>query len=267
LYERRLKLVTAAVVGAIPYAVSWLPVMISQAGRTDQALAWLTPPTLYSFLEAALMQGGVWWLLVPALLKPLWRGRLDWLPWALAMLVPFALSFVKPVFWARFTVASLPAFAIAAARSTAGRHAAAIVFLAGGALHVGLTAARNEDCDSRWTARWLAQHTRPGDTVIFTNLSRLATMHYWKPAPGISTRSFPEQIDTHPGYEGRVDPAAAEAEARALATQLGGRRVYILHGFNPAAHESLLRVLNPKSCHECTAAANYYRRISVVDVP
>ena len=267
LYERRFKLAIAGAAGALPYLALWLPTMVQQARRTNDALAWLKPPTWYAPFEAALLQGGIWWLLVPVLLPALWRGKREWLVWVLAIAVPFFLSFVKPVFWTRFTVVALPAFAVAAARSADRRHAAALVFCLGAALHIELTFARTTDCDSRWTAQWLAAHARPGDAVIFTNLSRLATEYYWKPAPGITVRSFPAQIDAHPGYEGTVQPAEAEDEARTLMQNLRGKRVYILHGFMPASHEPLLRLLKPKLLHECSASSNYYRRISLAEVP
>jgi hypothetical protein len=34
--------------------------------------------------------------------------------WLTAIVIPFAVSFVQPVFWARFTVVALPALALAA---------------------------------------------------------------------------------------------------------------------------------------------------------
>ncbi len=278
-------MLAAALASLLPWSIIWLPILLSQASHSADNLAWLKPPSWSAPVEVALMQAGV------AVLLLFRRPRADTrdiaVPatvWAMALSLPFTLSLVaQPLFWARFTVVALPALALALGTWISGRFApraalAAVVTLSA-LLVAGLAAARTDECDARWTARWVAEHSRPGDLVVFTNLSRLPVEHYWRATEGAraDARSFPSAIDRHPGYEGRIDPAEAAGELAALAGELSrtrrGQRLILLHGFDPAAHAPLVAAFDarfrrePAECLRCVNMANYFREITVWQIP
>jgi len=279
-------MMAAAAASILPWAVLWLPIMLRQTGHTADNLAWLRPPTLSAPVEVALLQGGVAWLMVGAALLASRRRpevhTASLLLWLSALLIPFGLSLVaQPVFWARFTVVALPAFSIAAGSLIAARippttALTALVILAS-LFTAGQHAVKSDQCDARWTAAWLAGHARPGDAVVFTNLSRLPVDHYWKNPLEISERSLPGVIDQHPGFEGRVSSGSLRAEAEETASRLvrshAGGRLYLLHAFRPELHRALTETFDrhfrrdKASCLKCLAMLSYYDEISVWNIP
>ncbi len=276
----------AAALGLAPWALLWFPTMIRQSGHTADNLAWLRPPSFTAPVEVVLLQGGVVWLMISgALLVFRRRPRPDGatlLVWVSTLAIPFGISLLwQPVFWARFTVVALPAFSIAAGSLLASRmppNAALTALLILASLFTaGQHAVKSDECDARWTATLLSEHVRPGDAVIFTNLSRLPVGHYWRNAPGITVRSLPAVIDEHPGFEGRVTAESLRAEADATAAGLirshPGGRVYLFHGFRPELHRAIVDVFDRHfrrenaACLKCPAMLNYYDEITVWNIP
>jgi len=278
----------AAALSLLPFCVLWLPVLMDQMSHADQNLAWISAPGYRDLISASLMQGGMAWLVVlVAIVAQLFRRRVPQvgptaLLWVATLLTPVLISFHTPVFGTRFSVVAAPAFAIAAATliSAAGRPILALSaqallsFVLTGALLWGYV----ERCESRWTARWLAEHTRPGDVVLFTDLSRSAVDYYWdqiQPNRKVVEQSLPGTTDQHPGFEGRADMNALLAETRELAFKLSNepvrRKVFLLEGSDPPVHAMLVRIVDnyfrylPEQCVMCgnTKAPNYYHRISV----
>lgn len=295
----------ALLLSLIPYSVIWLPTLLGQLSRSGETAAWLGPPSFGDLGSVALMYGGALWVVIPLAMPAIWRKvragappaettgsrggttRIAAFLLAATLAVPFVISFVKPVFYSRFAIVALPLFVLLAAdllsrflTPRASRHAALLVLLIMG----GFEAARHltpDECSSRWTARYLAEQASPGDAVVFTSLSRLATEHYLTPGgPGAAAwrTSFPAEIDEHPGYEGAVirNPGALEAEADALMERIGGatasgavHRVLLFHGYRPEADELLEPRLSERyeredaACRTCSQARNYYYRISV----
>ncbi|MDZ4798397.1 MAG: glycosyltransferase family 39 protein [Bryobacteraceae bacterium] len=271
----------AAVPSLAPYGALWLPVLLAQAGRTADNLAWLKPPEWSAPIEVALMQGGA--AAVVAAVGLVFRRKetsvdaTPWLLWLLALGIPFAISFLQPVFWPRFTVVALPALALALGTWISGRissrTALAAVVLPSILLTLVLAATRSDECDARWTARWLTTNVGSDDLVIFTNLSRLPVEHYLRPQSRVVASSIPAAIDAHPGYEGRIDPVSLDAEIQALTTRLSGSRagskLVLFHGFDPPTHARLTQALDQRFrretelCHKCESMLNYYREITV----
>jgi len=284
-----------------PYAVLWLPALLRQLQRSGETAAWLGPPGWRDLPAAALLQGGGFWLLAPLVLAVWWkRGRpslsLARGPGAdlaalagLTILVPYAISFLKPVFYGRFTIVALPAFAAAAgvwacrAVGEKNRAALTVLLVAAGGVLTAAHALQGEECSSRWTAHYLAERLKPGDVAVFTSLSRMPVDHYLdRIAPNRRTweTSFPPEIDAHPGYEGKcLLPAMRpwlQSEARRLAVELErrlentpGARLYLFYGYRPQVDRPLLEALAGRfeavaaECFECSVARNYYRRIGV----
>jgi len=274
----------AAALSCAPYAALWLPVMLRQLGGTSQTLAWVPAPTAGSLLETIGLQLGPAILVVPAAWwfkrsRPPGLAAVCLSIAAIAILAPIALSFWKPVFWARFTVVALPAVALAAGAvmATASHRAEIALALLACGLQLGL-AATPRHCDPRWTAQWLAEHARPGDTVIYTNISRPAIDHYWDRIDAtrrLEEFSFPREIDDHPGYAGQQGREALEAGAAEIASQQKekpvGSRIFLLHGFRPEQDAIVLRRLSqaltprPEQGHQCAGLNNYISRISVFE--
>lgn len=286
---RRLGIMLAAAVASLaPYAVLWMPVLVRQVRTTEDALAWVPRPGWTDLAGAVFLLAG-WFLVFAPFLWKWWRrqqpSRLPALEPALiavlAVLVPFGVSFVKPVFWSRFTIIALPAICVAAAafvppaarlRVDAGLLGTACVL----AVLLGFSI---YGCDSRVAAEYLARNTRAGDLVVFTNLSRLPIDYYWdrlQPGRGVEERSFPREIDAHPGFVGDLDSAAARErlhrEASLLtaeAAQRHGGRLFLLHGFHPDADADLKQMLDRELLPveslglACNRNLSYFETLSV----
>ena len=86
-------------------------------------------------------------------------------------------------------------------------------------------------------------------------------------------RSFPAEIDSHPGFEGRLDVASLNQEAQLLESPSPGDRIFLLHGSRPQADAALMAhlegiaVIDSAACVKCSLVTNYYNRISVFHVP
>jgi hypothetical protein len=115
--------------------------------------------------------------------------------------------------------------------------------------------------------------------VIFTSLTRLPIDYYLDRSPtkrNLFETSFPAEIDSHPGYEGRItDPgreAALEREAQELVekiTRMQFGQIFFIHGRNPeidAIVEQQLRkrfeLLNGQGM-QCAEASPYFKEVSV----
>lgn len=278
----------AAVLGLLPYAVLWAPTLLRQLARSAEAVAWIPAPGLSEIGSVLLLQGGT--VAGVALAAAVVRGRRTGglqretaVLLAVTLLVPLALSLVKPVFAARFTIVATPLLALLAApwlaRLGTGVACAALFAIAGAgyAFHD----ASPSPCSARFGAEHLARHARPGDVVFFSSLSRLPLDHYWdrlQPGRGVAEGSFPREIDGHPGFEGNLlSPArrvALRAEARQQAEGLRSRpgvRVFFLRGFRPEVDAILTRelsgVLSPAPAHAaaCAAVGSYYSHIDAYE--
>ena len=256
-------MIAAAVASLAPYGVFWLPVLLKQVQKTQSALAWAPPPGFSDAAQTVLLLGGLFLVAIP-FLKSWWRGTGEnrakaaepALIAVVAIVVPFLLSQFKPVFWPRFTIVALPALAMAiAAFAPAARKYYFETGLVGAAALLSLTVGFFvSHCDSRSTAEYLARSTQTGDVVVFTNLSRLPIDYYWdriQPDRRVDERSFPGEIDTHPGFAGTPNTEEARGklgdEARMLAAKLkkgSTYRVFLLHGFRPAEDAPIKNVLD-----------------------
>jgi hypothetical protein len=279
---RRIVLLAAA--SSVPYALLWGPTLIRQVGKTSEALAWLRTPQPSEFPGALFFIAPVLCLTLPLAIRAMWTSRSVRIAAPPAMLiavslvtllVPFLLSWWKPVFTTRFTVVALPPLALGVSLVVTGaiRRQLESVLLAGAVIFsLGTAIFRNVECDPRWTAQYLAGKTQDGDTVIFTNLSRLPVDYYWdrlEPNRKITELSFPASIDAHPGFEGVVETDAMVAplkkEAAALAERLRGKpgTVFLLHHARPRPDGILTAVLDrslprsPEMCRQCSGSPNY----------
>lgn len=281
-------------VGALPYALLWGPALFRQVGRSGDAAAWIEPPEAGQVLPLLFLLLGPMLLALPMSAILRLRGRWDrswqlpvWLPLMVAgtLLPPLLVSFWKPFFHPRFTIVALPAICFWLAGWCArGRPRAIAAIVLGGALILTLgTLGLPEGCDARVAARFLAQHAKDGDTVLYVSLSRPATRYYLdRLRPGRDWResSFPREIDTHPGYEGDARNRAripawreeAAAAARAAAARPGAR-VWVLlresHEPSRILAEALTAALAalPGPGINCGGRDNYYNQIRVFEAP
>ena len=245
----------AAVVSLAPYAALWLPVLLAQIRKTDSALAWAPAPGLADAGQTAFLLAG-WSLAAIPFLQSWWKGenRSKALEPALvaliAITVPFLISQVKPVFWPRFTIVALPALCMAAAAfaPVVRRHYFETALVSASALLAVIVSAYAAGCDARSTAQYLARHAQTGDVVVFTNLSRLPVDYYWdriQPVRGVAERSFPAEIDAHPGFAGRPKHLQEEAASLVDGLKTGSTsRVFFLHGFRPKEDAPLKTLLD-----------------------
>ena len=289
-----------------PYSLVWLPTFLRQLSGSSEKAAWLSRPGLGDVGSVLFLYGGVLWLLLPILLIA-WRKGGKPLHFVLepcranpelvfilltALGVPFLISFFKPVFYSRFTIVVLPLFALIAgalgARAvgeTGRRQLVWLLIVISAAVGLTLRLMGNQ-CDSRWTAKYLASHVQEGDVVIFTSLSRLPTDYYLKrlkPQWSVWETSFPGEIDQHPGYEGSALKPGQQPRLRREADRLVGRieasmepgrrhRIFFLHGYRPETDRILKARLDKRfqradsDCIQCRVSRSYYRRISVYQI-
>lgn len=247
----------------LPYAIGWLPVLLGQLERSREAAAWLKVPSLGDLASTLLLHV---LFSAPLLLWPkAWPGFEMLFFAAVTLLVPFALSFWKPVFYGRFTIPALLPLSLALARMARPPLAALTLLLATAyAAYVWQTPAV---CTSAWTAQYLREHAQSGDVIIFTSLSRAPIRYYWRDMPESFT--LPRQIDAHPGYEpDYARLATLPAEAQQAFASLASRRVprvWLLTGFSPDVEKTLGTALEPHytrdSEYSCPALECYFSHI------
>jgi hypothetical protein len=190
----------------------------------------------------------------------------------LTLALPGILSLVRPLLNPRFTIIAAPFLAVALAplgRWTSGVLPGAAFALASIWLwwpHAGA------ECNSREAARLLAARTSAHDTVLFCRLTRKPIEYHW-PAPAPQRRSFPSEIDAHPGYEGRQTPQQLEAEAHRLAASLTPR-VFVVADTERPSCQILLRVLQSagwrprETLLACPGAEkHYFNRLLLFEPP
>ena len=287
-FVRRRVLFYAAAMGSslLPYALVWLPGLLRQMRTSQEALAWMTPPGREEITNTLFLYTGPVLVLAPFLLWAAVRQRLVPPAWtrglsvmlAVALAVPFAISYFKPVFYPRFTVIGLHLFAVLVAACAPRLRAwqvPVLVSILGGA--IALNTALHKQCDSRWGAAFLERQASPGDTVIFSSLSRLPVDHYLQRKVSVTEVSFPAEIDAHPGYEGNLsDPRrvqAMEAEAGSLIRSLRERhaKVFFFHGFRPEVDQILEKCLESEfkavrtQSVKCGGMGCYYDAVTVYE--
>jgi len=292
LLRRRNLVAFAAVMAAsiAPYSALWLPTLWRQLGKSEEAAAWLVPPTLGDVGIVSFVYVGVVILLLPPAIwhavklrvRPYgWTGGLS-VMLATALAVPFAISFAKPVFYSRFTVVGLHLFALVVAGCVArASNWQFPVFVSAIAVAGCVYSVLQPDtCDARWGAEYLARQASAADSVIFTSLSRPPVDHYLRQlpnAPRFSETSYPAEIDAHPGYEGSVlAPTRQDAlkkEAEELAARLRQRhgRVFFFRGFHPEIDVYLEHELDRQferaedKSVRCNGMSCYYNAITVYE--
>jgi len=273
----------------IPYAVLWLPTLIRQLGKSSEAAAWMQAPT-----PAAL--AGVFFLYSAVAILPLTFAVFEAVmravrpyPWAssfalmllAALAAPFALSYVKPVFYSRFTIVGVHLFALAVAGCVARASSWQVpVLVSAIALaYYGHLATEAKLCDARMTADYLAAHASAADSAVFTSLSRSPVDHYLRKIPiaSFAEASFPAEIDAHPGYEGawfapdRQGRLQQEAEDLALRLHQRHGRVFLFHGYHAGIDDVLERALSRQFRRMDSETVNcgdgycYYNKISVYE--
>jgi hypothetical protein len=292
------RMAMAAALSLIPYAVLWLPVLLAQVRKTQSALAWVPKPVPEALVESVWLWGGGLWIALPAIAIFAWRRvkagaapRLaisPWLPAGVALvtlLAPFIISQFKPVFWPRFTVVAVPAFALAAsgwAAMASLKHIDKVILALGAVLLVGASQ-YDSPCDSRSGAAYLSERVKPGDWVVFSSLSRPPVEYYLERsgvAKDLRLQSFPSEIDAHPGHEGEIHTEEARPrlalEAEQLAAAFGseaprGARLFILHGFRPKTDEIPLQRFRARlkagalPRMRCATMGSYFNQIAVFE--
>lgn len=270
--------------GLVVWAAVWGRAAWEQVTQRPQHLAWVQPMDLTRWLEtvgghvvfaaAALPVG----LVVMALRR---RGKQD--PWpaesraaALAALAALALpgliSVWKPVWNPRFTIVASPFFAAALAplgSLTAG--AWPVAALGAGAGWLWWPGSQTA-CTSLEAARQLEAAAAASDTIVFCRLTRKPVEYYGR--VGLARRqSFPHEIDSHPGYEGRQAEEKLRAEAQALAAAAPGR-VFVVADSSRQAPRILMEALREAGFRqrppllECAAAGkHYFNLLAVFDPP
>jgi hypothetical protein len=270
----------------VPYAVLWLPTLFRQLGKSSEAAAWLHTPTLAELAGVFFLYSAVAILpLAGSVLQAVMR-RARPFPWAssfalmlvAALAAPFALSYVKPVFYSRFTIVGVHLFALAVAGCVARVSSWQVPALVCAIVlaYYGHLAAQPKMCDARMTADYLAAHASAADSAVFTSLSRPPVDHYLRNAPFAET-SFPAEIDAHPGYEGawfapdRQGRLQQEAEGLALRLHQRHGRIFLFHGYHAEIDAVLERALSRQfkridsETVNCGDGYCYYNKISVYE--
>jgi uncharacterized membrane protein len=290
------KFAVAACLSVIPYLLFWTPVLRHQLEVAAIGLVWVKKLSFSMLWDVLFLYGGVLWLVVPVLLYLSWRRgirfwnkfrsqHLPLLMLAFTIIPPLLISVVRPVFNSRLAMVGLHLFALGVApffRQMSGKYVLPLVLvLLTGAFLVAVRPAA-EACDNRLLANYLVQNTRDNDVVIFTSLTRMPIDYYLGQSGSrkLFETSFPNEIDKHPGYEGRARDSSRtielESEARDLMNKIqairsanAGLRVFFLHGLHPEIDGFLekelkgsFELISDQQVH-CTEGSPYLKTISV----
>jgi uncharacterized membrane protein len=169
-----------------------------------------------------------------------WLGRKE--IWALAtiavvsVLVPLLISYVYPIYWpGRYTMIALPAFAAALGSSVARLTSRGIRVTFAYAVLLSVLAFQvhnrrlvfensvnvtSESDSDKPAALALCQWARPGDTLLFTGLSRAGVEYYLRRlecGQDLVLTNFPEDTAEHMGWVRNADSEDLRTEADAIA--------------------------------------------------
>lgn len=111
-----------SIVSFLPFAILWLPYLPTQIKTSQESMAWIDKPSLTT-VGLVLSSYCGWGMLIASLVTvPKIRAsiirewaksqivRASWVCCALCFLIPFALSFYKPIMFPRYTVIGLHLF-------------------------------------------------------------------------------------------------------------------------------------------------------------
>jgi hypothetical protein len=294
-HGRMKRFILAILLSLIPYLVLWGPILLVQITNSAEGAAWVKKPGFSMMADLIFQYGGVFWIVVPLVLYLRWRGRSAsssepnkpdfrslslWLL-AITLLTPLLVSEVKPIFNARLAIVGLHLFVLSVG-AFIGRGANHLLPLALFALTITLMPIAHPastPCDNREVAGYLNRTAGNDDVVIFTSLTRLPIDYYLERSPNKRTlyeTSFPAEIDTHPGYEGRIaDPdrkAALEREAQELVQRIARMqfgRIFFIHGRSPEIDSIIEQQLSKQFDLQadmgvrCVEATPYFNEVSV----
>ncbi len=278
-----LRLAPACAAGGAAWALLWGHTAWEQFTHRPQHLAWVPPAEFAKWAETVGAHLIFFCAAAPIALLVLARRRTPHTPWlpesraaalaaACTLALPGILSVWKPLLNARFTIIAAPFLAVALAplgRVTSG--VLPLTAFAAAALWMWWPGAQTA-CTSAEAARLLAQQATSADTVLFCRMTRKPVEYHW-PSPAPSRRSFPAEIDQHPGYEGRQPSQELQQEAEWLASTLQ-RRVFLLADSTREPSQILLRALDQAGFRQrppllaCPSAGkHYFDRLLVFDPP
>ena len=294
-HVRMRRFVLAIVLSLVPYLVLWAPILLTQITNSAEGAAWVKKPGWSMLSDLLFNYGGAFWLAVPLLLYLRWRGRAEtssesnrtgfrsWPLWLLAitLLSPLLLSEVKPIFNSRLAIVGLHLFALSVG-ALIGRGANYLLPVAVFALTITflpIVHPASATCDNREIAAYLSRTAGNDDVVIFTSLTRLPIDYYLARSPtkkNLFETSFPAEIDSHPGYEGRIsDPgrkAGLEREAQELIDKIGRMqfgKIFFIHGRHPEIDAIMEQQLLKRfeflkgQGVQCAEASPYFKEVSV----
>jgi hypothetical protein len=270
--------------GVAAWAVLWGKTAFEQFTQRPQHLAWVQPMSLARWAEVAAAHLAFAAAALPAALLALgflprrrsarWpaESRAAAVAALAALALPGLISVWKPVWNPRFTVIASPFLAAALAPLgpvSAGVWPVAATAAGGGWLWWGGSQTK---CTSQAAARQLAAAATASDTVVFCRMTRKPVEYYWIGAAP-QRRSFPAEIDAHPGYEGRQTEASLREEARQLARSAAGR-VFVVADLSRPAPRILIEALEDAGFQrqppllECASAGkHYFHLLAVFDPP
>lgn len=278
-----LQLAPAWGAGIAVWALLWGRAAWEQATQRPEHLAWVPPVDFVKWAETAGAHLVFAAAALPAALVALafrrraadagWprEARAAAVAFVAVLALPGLVSMWKPVFKSRFTIVAAPF--LAAALAPAGRWTGGVwpvtAMAAGAAWMLG--PGMGETCTSREAAQRLARASA-SDTVVFCRLTRKPVEFYWQGGPA-RRQSFPSEIDSHPGYEGRHREETLRSEARQLAASAGGR-IYVIADTEARASRILMEALEEAGFRrqppllECARAGrHYYNLLAVYDPP
>jgi hypothetical protein len=154
-----------------------------------------------------------------------------------AVLLPFAVSYVRPVFLSgRTPVLALPLAALGAAfclsrlGTTTVLVAISALFLQGSVQWTVSSYRSGDPAPTRESVAHVVAHARCGDTLMMTGLSYSAVEYYLRrleAASCLARETFPAEVQSHTGW---IDTARLAAESEQLARQAVERAARVMPG-------------------------------------
>jgi len=256
---------TVLTVGFVSFIL--LPVFFIQAARSS--VSWIGFPTIQTLLSALsgnmITRGPariIWLILLAAVVlvrkkESLWTYLKKpfvfslFLQFFLTILIPFLISFLKPIFLLRYTIISLPfvvLFLTAFLNKFSNLRFAFFlcIFPLIITVYLFLTdSSYSQIFNDRTSTSYIINRAKSGDVIIFTSISRPAIDFYFRRFAKeryFEEISFPYELELHPAWREKdailrkrdlIENDAADIIKRISFPKYKGRKLFMFYGSEP----------------------------------
>jgi uncharacterized membrane protein len=304
----RYKLILASLLSLAPFFVLWLPRFLAQLQNGSTAwmpkfqflFVWNVFAEFYGGESLGLLFYGLCAALIlrgafthKRLRNPSRSVLLLVCLLTVSIAVPLFVTIFKPIYWpGRYTIIALPPLALLLGRALAEFAPRPLLVCFCYTMILATISARIATREripeletpvgysDRYTTQYILQHSRPGDVLVFTSLSRAAIDYYLlrnKAAGRFQEMNFPAEIANHLGWRDPWamlnDPSRLAMEAAGIARDLEAllvdarTRIWLFWGWDQEVDEVLRRELGGHFTveQELDLRGSYYQQVLILE--